>query len=364
MKKALFTLIFFLAVGCSFAEGILFEGFEYANHDMQTPIGWTCTDQSWLCGYLDKDHNRTPHTGNWYAFTNTDDAWMFMPLYFSHEIRYRFTYWAIADGSFQVEFWLGNGASSGQMSQQLFTDEVTQDNYEEFSTYIEDITSDYQYFGIHAIAASGSYHLSIDDLVVDMVGKYDMEVTPYTFNAILNPGEQATIQYTVQNTGYEPLEIFMTPYSDYFTNVQFHINGNLQSSFPTEPTEKVDVTCTAVLRTDLDPGTIGWMDIMFTVSCDCVTRMATLWVTVGDPTQTTENNQETQLFPNPTIDYLNINVKGLQRVEVNDLTGKTVLRVNADRDDVRLDLTPLLPGMYFVTTISKQGTSTQKLVKQ
>ena len=364
MKKTLFTLLFCLLAGLTYAEGIFYEGFEYANHDFQTPIGWICPDQSWLCGFQDKDHNRTAHTGNWYAFTDTDDAWMFMPLFGSQELRYRYTYWAISDGSYQVEIWIGNEASPEQMTQLMFSEEVSSGSYECFSAYIEDISSNYQYFGIHAVAAPGSYHLTIDDIVVDMVLKYDMEVTPFTFDTVMNPGGQATIHYTVQNTGYEPLEIFMTPYTDAFTNIHFYVNGNQQNSFPTEANDKVEVTCTATLRPDLEPGTRVWMDIMFTVSCDCVTRMATLWVTVADPTATAEKTANVHLLPNPATSFATVSAEGLQRVEVRDLTGKMILSTPADHDHLRLDLSPFQPGLYFVTVLTRSGSSTQKMVVQ
>ena len=121
MKKSLLTLLLCLSVSFAFADSILFEGFEYANQDMTSPIGWNCDDNSWLCGYLDKDHNRAPHSGNWYAFTDADDSWMFMELFFSYQLKYRFNFWAISDGEYDVEVWTGSGPSPEQMTQLLFT---------------------------------------------------------------------------------------------------------------------------------------------------------------------------------------------------------------------------------------------------
>ena len=101
MKKHFLTLLVFLMTVSSFAGNILYEGFEYANHDLEKPIGWDCDDNSWLCGYLEKDHNRMPHNGNWYAFSDAEDAWMYMPMYLFESIRYRYTLLVITDGSFQ-----------------------------------------------------------------------------------------------------------------------------------------------------------------------------------------------------------------------------------------------------------------------
>lgn len=364
MKKTLLVLLACFITSISFATNVFQESFEYANHDLTPPIGWTCVDQSWLCGYLDKDHNRTAHTGDWYAFTNADESWMFMPLFLSSELRYRFSYWAISDGSFDVEFWAGTEDNPGHMSQLLFSTTVSGDEYEAVSAYVESIASNYQYFGIHAVATAGAYHLTIDDINVDMVNKYDMEVTPVEIHATLNAGEEITIEYDVQNTGYEDLHIYMTPYTDFFSDIHFTEDGLNYSSFPTVPNQIVHCTCSATLLPNLTPGTLCWMDIMFTVSCDCVTRMATLWVTVADPTETTEVQSKFTLFPNPANDHVIIDEKGLQQVELIDMSGKMIHRTITNQDKIRLDLTTLKPGIYVVKTVSERGVSTRKLIME
>ena len=261
----------------SFAESILIESFEYANHDMTPPIGWNCNDHSWLCSNQPKDHNRLPHTGNWYAFTDADDSWMFMELFFSQALRYRFAFWAISDGEYDVEFWGGNGPSPEQMNQLLFTKTVNSGDYIRLAEYVESISSNHQYFGIHATAHEGAYHLTIDDVYIEMVDRYNMEINPYTIDTVLYPNTEITFHYTVQNTGYESLHIYMNGITDFFTNVHFTSNGANASSFYTEPDQIVQCSCTATLRPDITPGTRCWIDIMFTVSCDCITRMATIW---------------------------------------------------------------------------------------
>lgn len=364
MKKTLFTLFICLIASFSYANSIFIEGFEYANNDLTPPVGWTCNDDSWLCGYLDKDHNRIPHSGNWYAFTNAEDSWMFMSQYFSPELKYRPSYWAISDGTFEVEFWAGNEASPTGMTALLFTATVSSGTYERFTEYVESLPSNYEYFGIHAIAHEGAYHLTIDDINIDMVERYNLEVTPYTFDTILYPGSEITIEYEVQNTGYEDLHVYMTPYTEFFTNITFTEDGFNYASFPTVPDQIVHCTCTATLLPDISPGTRCWIDIMFTVSCDCVTRMATLWVTVADPTEVGEHQAEPKLFPNPTNDHIIIHEKGLQQVEIIDISGKTLLHEDADHEELRLDLSRLNAGIYVVKTVSEQGCSTQKIVKQ
>lgn len=337
MKKLFLALLICLSTSFVFADSVFIEGFEYGNHDYTVPVGWTCDDNSWLSGYLEKDHNRIAHSGNWYAFTEATDSWMFMELYMSDELKYRYHFWGISDGTFDIEFWAGSGPSTSQMNTLLFTKTVSSGEYERFSEYIETIAVDYQYFGIHAIAHEGAYCLTIDDILVDMVGKYDMEVTPERFDVFMMPGEQITIEYDVQNTGYEDMHVYMTPYSDSFSDISFTEDGFNYSSFPTVANQVVHCTCTATLKPDTELGSVCFMDIMFTVSCDCVTRMLTLWVTVGPDTTGIEEFDDEE---------------GLKQVEVYDLTGKKVNSSN------------LKAGIYIERTTTSQGVSIKKFFKQ
>ena len=365
MKKFLLILLTCLASMSSFASIILSEGFEYANNDMMPPIGWNCDDQSWLCGYQDKDHNRTAHTGDWYAFTNADDSWMFLSMFFGNDLKYRFYFWGISDGEYDVEVWIGNGASTSEMTQLLFTKTVNSSEYEEFSEYVQTIVADCRYLGIRAIAHEGAYHLTIDDICIDMVGKYDLKVTPSVFDTVMMPGSRITIEYDVANIGYEDLYVYMTPNTEFFSDISFTADGETNSSFQTVPDQTVHCTCSATLLPNVDMGIRCWMDIMFTVSCDCLTRMATLWTTVGNPTtNVTESLVRPSVFPNPANDHINVRAEGLKYVEVADITGRTVFTKVADHDVLHLDLTTLQPGIYVVRTFSEQHVSTQKFVKQ
>ena len=336
MKKTLLTLLICLASTFSFADSVLNEGFEYANHDLTPPVGWTCTDNSWLCGYLDKDHNRIPHDGNWYAFTNADESWMFMEFFMSNSLKYRYHFWGISDGEYDVEFWAGNGPSTSQMTTLLFTKTVNSGEYERFSEYIETITTDYQYFGIRAIAHEGAFHLTIDDISIDMVGKYEIAATPINADTVLYPNSTATYHFDVQNTGYEPFEVIITPIQESFTDIQFFVEGNPCTTFHLEPNQVMPITMEATLLPTVQPGTQCWIDIHLELDCNCATAMTTLWVNVLDPNSTAEF----------------IEKEGVKQVEWFDLTGKKV------------DPSRLKTGIYIERTVSEKGVSTRKLVKQ
>lgn len=319
----------------SFASGILFESFEYANHDMTSPVGWTCDDQSWLCGHFDKDHNRTAHAGDWYAFTNANDSWMFMELFLSSQLKYRFSSWVISDGAYELEFWAGTEDNAEHMDQLLFTVTVDEGNYNKVSAYIETITADYPYFGIHAVASEGAYYLTIDEVSVDMVSKYDFQATPTTIQTSLYPGEQIVFRFDVQNLGYEPIDVIFSPSYEYFTDIHFTVEGTPCTVFHLEPDETKQVITEATLLPTVAVGSTCWLDIMLVLDCNCATSMTTLLVDVIESDGLAEFENENEAL----------------QVELFDLTGKKV------------DPSHLKAGIYIERTVSAQGVSTRKIVK-
>jgi len=336
MKKYLFTLIICLFASYSFADSLLYDSFEYGNHDGETPVGWTCNDNSWVCGYLEKDHNRRPHHGNWYVHTNANESWMFMEAPMNSSLKYRYYFWAISDGEYDVEFYAGSGPSSDEMTTLLFTKTVNSGEYHCFSEYIETVAEYYPYFGIHAIAHEGAYYLTMDEIQVDLVVKYAFCATPTTADTVLFPNSQASHHYDVQNLGYEPIEVIISPSHDYFTNIHSYVDGTQCSTFHLEPDETKRVTTEATLLPSIQVGTYCWLDVNLVLDCNCATALTTLLVTVIDPASTAE-------YPNE---------EGLQQVELFDLTGKKV------------DQNHLKPGVYIERTISEKGVSTRKFVKQ
>ncbi|MBR1513569.1 MAG: T9SS type A sorting domain-containing protein [Bacteroidales bacterium] len=279
MKKALFTILICLAATSSFAGSLLIEGFEYANHDMTVPIGWTSNDQSWLCGYLEKDHNRIPHSGNWYAYANAEESWMFMPISLLQGIQYRFKCWAISDGSYTLEFWTGPSANVSTMHTLLLSATIESGEYEKVSSYVESIVNGSNYIGIRAVAADGASYLTIDDLEIDQVEQYEFLAQPISSDTVMYPGTQASFDFLVQNLGYEGLRVYMSPSHEYFDNIVLHFNNQTGSNFHIDPDSTVYVTATATLKPDLEPGSMSWLDITFTIPCDCATGLVTFWVT-------------------------------------------------------------------------------------
>ena len=359
MKKLLLTLFVCLMTTFTFAGNILNEGFEYANHDLEKPVGWVCDDNSWLCGYLEKDHNRMPHSGNWYAFSDTEDAWMYMPMYLIPSMRYRFTCWAISDDSFQLEFWAGTSPLPDNMHTLLLSETVASGVYEKFSAFVETIPDNCDYIAIHAVGQRGSY-LTIDDVEVDMVEQYQFEAEAITGDTVMYPGTQAIFHFIIHNTGYDPVDVTVHPSNEYFTNFSCYSNGVSSMTFPTQPDEYVEVTTYATLRPEIEPGTVAWLDINMTIPCNCNTAMVTFWVTPIEPLQSSENNLNISIFPNPATDFVTIEANDLQQVILMDMTGKTLSSTAAKGNSVRLDVSGLKAGVYL---ISAKTRSTSSFVK-
>ena len=361
MKKTLLTLLAGLMASFSFASSILIEGFEYANHDLGTPVGWISDDGSWICGYLEKDHNRVAHSGNWYAFSNAEDAWMYMPLSLFTRMQYRINCWAISDGDFQLEFWAGDAPNPDNMHTPLLNAIVSGGVYEKCSSYVDTIPSGCQYIGVHAIASPGASYLTIDDIEIDMLEQYTFEAYEITGDTALYPGTEATFRFHIHNTGYDSVDVTVHPSNEFFSNFSFFSNGVMTTTFATQPDETVEVTVHATLRPEVEPGTVAWLDIQMTIPCNCNTALVTFWVTPLDPTDLSENiAHKISVFPNPTTDILNIEAEGLEHVDLFDATGRTIKSVSSIGNALQLELTDLQPGVYF---ISARTRSTSSFVK-
>ena len=360
MKKILFSLLVCFLTSLSYAGNLLNESFEYANHDLEKPVGWICDDNSWLCGYLEKDHNRIPHTGNWYAFSDAQDAWMYMPIYLIPSMRYRFTCWAVTDCSCQLEFWAGTTPNPNDMHTLLLSATVSSSDYEKYSAFVETIPNNCEYIAVHAIGQPGSY-LTIDDIEIDMVEQYQFEAEAITGDTAMYPGTQAVFRFLIHNTGYDPVDVTVHPSDEYFTDFSFYSDGIPATTFPTQPDEVVKVTAYATLRPEVEPGTVAWLDINMTIPCNCNTAMVTFRVTPLDITQVSEiDASEISVYPNPATDFVSVEAEGLQQVLVMDMTGKTLGSMATKGNSARINVSGLKSGVYL---ISAKTRSTSSFVK-
>lgn len=76
------------------------------------------------------------------------------------------------------------------------------------------------------------------------------------------------------------------------------------------------------------------------------------------------NSSSLSIFPNPTSGVVNISIsdKVIDKVEVVDILGKTILSVKCDNNEVSIDLTKYDRGIYFVKVTSENETVVEKVI--
>jgi serine protease AprX len=67
-----------------------------------------------------------------------------------------------------------------------------------------------------------------------------------------------------------------------------------------------------------------------------------------------ENSNKLKVYPNPVIDILNLDIPssfGNVSVKIYNTTGQLYSTSNLSSDNNQIDLSPLKPGLYFVTVL-------------
>jgi hypothetical protein len=83
-----------------------------------------------------------------------------------------------------------------------------------------------------------------------------------------------------------------------------------------------------------------------------------------------EHARKVEVHPNPTTDYININLKGLfdskkeSRIEILDIAGKVILIIPVTNDALKINVSDLKPGLYLVKFSGDYLISTNKFIKQ
>ncbi len=284
MKRLVFTLALLAMAAMASAETILEEGFEYGNHDLQVPVGWKCPDSSWLCGHLDKDHNRIPHQGGWYAFANADESWMYIRTDLIEGIHYSFSFWAISDGSFDLEVRYGYVPHGSMPTPEMMTrtllpsSEVNLPEYQKFTVTLEGDTTFAPYIAFHCIRKEGAWYLSMDDFRIEMMQQYDFMATPIANDTMsVYVGDEAHFRFAVDNMGYDTATLTLSANDQFFTNARFYLNGQQTTRFSIAPGERLRFDAFATMLPELNAHEISWIDIVVHSTHNCQTSMVTFW---------------------------------------------------------------------------------------
>lgn len=89
-------------------------------------------------------------------------------------------------------------------------------------------------------------------------------------------------------------------------------------------------------------------------------------IKIDKSTLATADAQSSRLsfYPNPAKNILTVeNTKDVTNVTIYDLSGKAVLKQNAESKNVKLDISKLVKGVYMMRVATKDGAKTVKVIK-
>ena len=76
-----------------------------------------------------------------------------------------------------------------------------------------------------------------------------------------------------------------------------------------------------------------------------------------------EDQMLAKLIPNPATDFIQVQLNGVATLEVWDIQGKLVLSKDV-RNQQRIDVSNMSPGVYVYKVTNSQGVSAGKLIKE
>ncbi len=76
--------------------------------------------------------------------------------------------------------------------------------------------------------------------------------------------------------------------------------------------------------------------------------------------------QQIKIYPNPTTGKIKVEADGIERIELMDLQGRTVLSQNTKDKDQKydLDLSSQAKGIYFIKVTTAKGVAVEKVIKE
>lgn len=280
MRRILILLVLFLSPSWLCADIILQENFEYGNTDLEKPIGWYGGDDTWVCGHLEKDHNRKPHQGEWYMFADADERWVFIPTDFIQGIRYNLSFWSCTEGAFDLEILAGSAPDPGMMSFNIMSfTHIDNEKYQQYQATFDPTQSGQQYIGFHSRGDDDAWYINIDDVVLELTHEYDFIVETLTTDTALFLGESGDFRFMVKNTGYntETVRIVASP-TELFTYSITH-QGSPVNTIAIEPSDTCFIDVRATLSDSAPLNAQTWLDINIYSTHNCHTGLATFWVT-------------------------------------------------------------------------------------
>lgn len=222
------------------------EGFENDNEDLTPPVGWICEDNGWMCGYMEKDRNRIPHSGDWYAFASYNtDKWMYKEISLTSGVPYRLSFWHITNGVgyFTLEVKYGTQPDAASMTQTIVPS-MTVDNeeYQNQSVIFTSSITGTAYVGFHSIADNSPWYLTLDDIIVEETSLLNFDVAAVTpVDTTVYFGDLADYRFRVDNIGAQTETVTFSHVGSTMQDVTFLHNGSAVTSVDVASLQSVEV---------------------------------------------------------------------------------------------------------------------------
>jgi hypothetical protein len=76
------------------------------------------------------------------------------------------------------------------------------------------------------------------------------------------------------------------------------------------------------------------------------------------------NSTGVQVFPSVTNDFISVSMKNLKKIEIYDITGKSMISRSVQSDNQRFDVSSLNSGIYFIRLSNGTNSAVQKFIKK
>lgn len=201
----LFVFMLFISIQ-AFSQVILHETFEEGNVNNELLTGWfTGATPKWYAGYGEQSRNRSPHTGDWYAYLPwSSNNWIFKEIALEEGKTYEFSMWYKTDGIVGFQYEVKWGADTFEVNMTNSIQPLTAVNntdYEQLQdVFIANATGVF-YLGIHGVSTSQPWYLCIDDIVLRKIEPYSFTLERLNSDTVAYWGSYYDYTVAITNTG-------------------------------------------------------------------------------------------------------------------------------------------------------------------
>lgn len=249
-------------------------------------------------------------------------------------------------------------ANSGGLSIPLTeTLETSSTTYENMTVDLRTLNGTYR-LAIHCVSAAGASTLYIDNFVVREADEPFLSATPASMEFTTNTLEQPTEAQTAEVTGSYLVEDITVS-----TAAPFEISTD-GSSYSTSATIAVSgLETSATLYVRYNPTEEGTQSGTVSLTSGTATTTITLNGTAETVGISEHSDRTVSIYPNPATTILNVTAEGYDNLQIVNAFGQVVYTTDIT-GQMKIDVSTLSNGVYFIRLNNAEGTITQKFIKR